>query len=125
MDGKLRGCIGTINPTTASIADEIIQNAVSSGTRDYRFSPITKDELPRLEYSVDVLRPAEPISSKEELDIHKYGVIVRSGYRSGLLLPNIDGINSVDEQISIAKRKAGIKEHEKFTLERFEVVRHF
>lgn len=125
MDGNLRGCIGTINPTTASIADEIIQNAVSSGTKDYRFSTVTKEELPRLEYSVDVLFKPEPIESKHQLDINKYGVIVRSGYKSGLLLPHIDGINSVDEQIDIARRKARIRDDEPYTLERFEVVRHF
>lgn len=123
--GKLRGCIGTIFPTTDSIADEIIQNAISSGTRDYRFTPVTKAELSTLEYSVDVLKEPEPIDSKDELDIYKYGVIVRSGYKSGLLLPNIDGINSVEEQIFIAKRKAGIKDFEKFTMERFEVIRHY
>jgi AmmeMemoRadiSam system protein A len=120
----LRGCIGTISPTTNSIANEIIQNAISAGTKDYRFNPVQEAELPKIKYSVDVLKQAERIESKEQLDIHKYGVIVRSGYKSGLLLPNIDGVDSVDEQIEIAKRKAGINKDEEYTLERFEVIRH-
>ncbi|HPV69678.1 MAG TPA: AmmeMemoRadiSam system protein A [Bacilli bacterium] len=122
--GMLRGCIGTIQPTTKSIAHEIIQNAISSGTEDPRFPPVSISELSDLVYSVDILKEPEPISSKNELDIKKYGVIVRCRGRSGLLLPNIEGVHSVEEQISIALSKAGISKHELYTLERFEVVRH-
>ncbi|MFA5421760.1 MAG: AmmeMemoRadiSam system protein A [Bacilli bacterium] len=122
--GKLRGCIGTIRPTTSSVAQEIIQNAISSGTDDPRFSAVTISELPDLVYSVDVLKDAEKISSLKELDIKKYGIIVRRGGRSGLLLPNLEGIKTVGEQISIALRKAGIDPDEPYTLERFEVERH-
>jgi len=121
---SLRGCVGTIYPSTESIAEEIIQNAISAGTKDYRFNEVEKHELEHIVYSVDVLMPPEKIISKKELNINKYGVIVRNDYKTGLLLPNIDGINSIDEQISIAKRKAGISENEPFTLERFEVIRH-
>ncbi len=88
--GELRGCIGTIGPTTINTAMEIIQNAISSGTRDPRFEPVDEHELAHLDYSVDVLMEPEPIKSKEELDVTKYGVIVRSGRRSGLLLPNLE-----------------------------------
>ena len=123
-NGQLRGCIGTIEPTQSSIAQEIMRNAISSGTRDPRFSPVRKDELPDLVYSVDVLFPAEPISDKSMLDVKKYGVIVTSGRKHGLLLPNLEGVDSIDEQISIACQKAGIGKHEKYTMERFEVVRH-
>jgi AmmeMemoRadiSam system protein A/AmmeMemoRadiSam system protein B len=124
VNNNLRGCIGTIAPSTSSIAEEIIQNAISSGTRDYRFNKVRANELERIEYSVDVLKPAVPIQSKEELDVKKYGVIVSNGHKSGLLLPNIDGIDTIDEQIKIAKRKAGISDHEEFEMKRFEVIRH-
>ena len=122
--GALRGCIGTIVPTTNSIAEEIINNAIEAATNDPRFDSITINELPYLEINVDVLGPIEKISSREELDPKKYGVIVTSGIKRGLLLPNLDGIDTVDEQISIAKQKAGIYDNEIITLERFEVVRH-
>ena len=121
--GQLRGCIGTTEPTQLNIAKEIQQNAVSSGTRDPRFPPVSKEELPELVYSVDVLSPAQP-SKKEDLDVIRYGAIVTSGYKRGLLLPNLEGVDTVEEQINIACRKAGISPRDNYTLERFEVVRH-
>ncbi len=124
LDKRLRGCIGTILPTTESIADEIIQNAISAGVEDPRFPPVTEDELDRLVYSVDVLGQAEKIESMDELDIKEYGVIVSKGLKRGLLLPNLDGVDSVKEQVSIALSKAGIAEDEEYELERFQVVRH-
>lgn len=122
--GQLRGCIGTISPVTESIADEIIRNAISAGVEDPRFPPVSQEELDDLVYSVDVLSDAEPIDSIEELDVKRYGVIVSAGRRRGLLLPNLEGINSVEEQVSIARKKAGIYDNEDIKLERFEVVRH-
>ncbi len=121
---RLRGCIGTISATCDNIADEIICNAINASTRDYRFDPITEDELDYLDINVDVLMEPEDIKSKEELDIKKYGVIVSSGIKRGLLLPDIDGINTIDEQIEIAKRKGNIKDNEEIKLQRFEVIRH-
>jgi len=123
-DGLLRGCVGTIAPTTQNIAREIIQNAVSAGLKDNRFNPISASELPHLTYKVDVLSAPETISGPEDLDVKRYGVIVSSGYKRGLLLPNLDGIDTVEEQISIARKKAGISGSEKVVLERFEVIRH-
>lgn len=124
-NGALRGCIGTIGPTKDYLAEEIIENAISASTRDPRFSPITKDELFELEINVDVLGEIEPIASEDELDVIRYGVIVAKGGRQGLLLPNLDGVNTVEEQLSIAKRKAGLAPDEKgCDLYRFEVVRH-
>lgn len=123
-NGDLRGCIGTIHPTKDSIAEEIIANAISAGTRDPRFNPIEEDELDELVYNVDILKEPEPISSKEQLDVRKYGVIVKKGSRVGLLLPNLDGVDTIDQQISIALNKAGIGEDEKYMMERFEVIRH-
>jgi len=123
-DGMLRGCIGTIAPTTASIAEEIVQNAISAGLSDNRFSPIDADEMCYLSYKVDILSESESISGVEELDVKKYGVIVTSGRKRGLLLPNLDGIDCVDEQIRIACGKAGITKGDKIALERFEVIRH-
>ncbi len=122
--GSLRGCIGTISPVTESIAKEILRNAVSAAVEDPRFAPVTEDELDELIYSVDVLSPAEAISSMDDLDVKRYGVIVTSGRKRGLLLPNLEGVDTVEQQISIARKKAGIYDNEKVSLERFEVVRH-
>jgi len=124
MEGRLRGCIGTIFPYTQSIADEIIRNAVLSGTEDPRFEPVKEEELQKLVYSVDVLGKVEHISSIEELDTKRYGVIVRTKNKSGLLLPNLVGIDSTVEQVNIALKKAGISYDEKYEMDRFEVVRH-
>lgn len=124
MDGRLRGCIGTIFPFTQSIADEIIRNAVLSGTEDPRFEPVREEELPKLVYSVDVLGKVVHISSIEELDTKRYGVIVRTRDKSGLLLPNLVGVDSPVEQVNIALRKAGIAYDEEYEMDRFEVVRH-
>ena len=124
-EGKLRGCIGTISATRSCIADEIIENAISASTRDPRFDPIEEDELDALEISVDVLGEAEAIMSPAELDVKRYGVIVTKNRRRGLLLPNLDGVDTVEEQLSIAKQKAGLApDEEGCFLERFEVVRH-
>ena len=123
-NGRLRGCIGTITPVVDSIAQEIINNAVSAGLNDSRFDSVAVSELPHLVYKVDVLAAPESISSSDELDVKKYGVIVSSGFKRGLLLPNLDGVNTVDEQISIAMQKAGISKSEKISLERFEVTRY-
>lgn len=122
--GKLRGCIGTITAATGSIAEEIVKNAVSACSEDPRFEPVRADELERIHYSVDVLGKTERADSLDQLDAKRYGVVVISGYRKGLLLPNLDGVDTVEEQIKIAKRKAGIPEGERCRIERFEVVRH-
>lgn len=122
--GQLRGCIGTISPVESCIADEIIRNAVSSGTQDPRFPAVTEEELHALVYSVDVLSEPEPINTMDELDVRRYGVIVSSGMRHGLLLPNLEGVDSIGHQVSIALQKAGIRENEPYSMERFEVVRH-
>ena len=123
-DGRLRGCIGTFLPTRENIAREIISNAVSASTRDPRFDAVRPEELDKLEINVDVLSAPEKIRGKEELDVKKYGVIVSSGGKRGLLLPDLDGVDAVDEQVDIARRKGGIREGEPIVLERFEVVRH-
>lgn len=122
--GKLRGCIGTISAATESVATEIVKNAISACSDDPRFDPVRADELERITYSVDVLGSAERIDSVEQLDAKRYGVIVTSGYRKGLLLPNLEGVDTVEEQLKIAKRKAGIPDYERCRMERFEVVRH-
>jgi len=123
--GQLRGCIGTVSPITANVGQEIVYNAISAGTRDPRFTPVQPEELDELVYSVDVLKSPEPIQGLEQLDVKRYGVIVRSGRRSGLLLPNLEGIDSVEEQVSIARQKAGIGAGEPVQLERFEVIRYY
>ena len=122
--GRLRGCIGTILPTRPSLAEEIIHNAVSAASRDPRFEPIRPDELGLLDISVDVLGEPEDIASEAELDVRRYGVIVTRGSRRGLLLPDLDGVDTVEQQTAIARQKAGIGPDEKVSLQRFEVVRH-
>lgn len=124
-DGELRGCIGTIGPTRDTLAEEIISNAIAASTRDPRFPAIRERELDRLVISVDILGEAEPVAGEAELDVKRYGVIVEKGYRRGLLLPDLEGVDSVEEQVAIAKRKAGIREDEiGVRLYRFEVIRH-
>ena len=124
MAGQLRGCIGTIAPTQKNVAWEIVQNAVSAGTRDPRFPPVGINELDQMEYSVDVLGQPEPVASPDELDPRQYGVIVSCGQRRGLLLPDLDGVDTVEQQIDIARQKGGIREADPYTLQRFRVVRH-
>lgn len=123
-DGNLRGCIGTIMATRDTLAEEILQNAISACSRDPRFDPVTVDELDDIEYSVDVLGEPERIFDVKDLDVKRYGVIVENGGRRGLLLPDLEGVDTVEEQIAIAKRKAGIRPDEKVALWRFEVIRH-
>ena len=123
-NGELRGCIGTLQPTRENIALEIIQNAVSAATQDPRFPPVTTSELGEIEYSVDVLSEPEKISGKDELDPKKYGIIVQSGERRGLLLPDLEGVDTAEEQIRIAAMKAGIYSAEEIELYRFEVKRY-
>ena len=122
--GQLRGCIGTFEPTRANVAEEIIHNAISSAMGDPRFSPVMASELADLDYSVDILAQPEPVSDKEQLDPKRYGVIVESGFRRGLLLPDLEGVDTVDRQISICRQKAGISEGEPIKLYRFEVRRY-
>lgn len=122
--GQLRGCIGTIEPVRANVAQEIIANAISSATRDPRFPPLTAEELSDLEISVDVLTEPEPISSIRELDPKVYGVIVESGSRRGLLLPDLEGVDTAEQQVAIALRKAWISATEPYRMYRFRVVRY-
>ena len=123
-NGALRGCIGTIGPTTDCVAREIINNAISASTNDPRFPAIRPDELPFLEINVDVLGEPEDIDSKDQLDVKKYGVIVSSVGKRGLLLPDLEGVDTVDQQIEIARQKAGIHRFETMKLQRFKVIRH-
>lgn len=122
--GELRGCIGTFAPTRENIAEEIVANAISSATRDPRFMPVEPSELDELEYSVDVLTEPEPVESAAQLDPKKYGVIVERGFRRGLLLPDLEGVDSVEEQIKICRAKAGIADDEPIKLYRFQVKRY-
>ena len=122
--GELRGCIGTIEPVQPNVAQEIIHNAISAATRDPRFPPVRLDELDDLEISTDVLSESEAITSLDELDPRRYGVIVEKGYRRGLLLPNLEGVDTAEKQIDIALSKAWINKDEEYEIQRFEVVRY-
>lgn len=124
MHGELRGCIGTVEPVQRSLAEEIIENSISAATRDPRFLPVEHDELDLLEISVDVLFPPEPIDGPECLDPKRFGVIVENGSKRGLLLPDLDGVDTVEQQVDIARHKAFIRASEPIRLYRFEVKRH-
>lgn len=121
--GLLRGCIGTIGPTRPTLAEEVVRNAVEAATRDPRFPPVEPAELDQLEIKVDVLHEPQP-ASMDDLDPFVYGVIVSADLRRGLLLPDLDGVDSADQQVEIARRKAGIAPHETVHLERFKVDRY-
>lgn len=121
--GQLRGCIGTFFPTEETIAHEVIANAIKSASADHRFSPITEPELACLTISVDVLSEPEPCD-EIRLDPSRFGIIVESGWRRGLLLPDLEGVDTVADQVAIAKNKAGIREGEQVSLFRFTVERH-
>lgn len=122
--GELRGCIGTYSPTTGNVAAEIIQNAISAATQDPRFPPVESSEFDELEYSVDVLSPPEKVAGRKSLNPKRYGVIVKKGNRRGLLLPDLEGVDTVDDQIRIASLKAGISPEEDIEFFRFEVKRY-
>ncbi|MEA1958251.1 MAG: AmmeMemoRadiSam system protein A [Chloroflexota bacterium] len=124
IGGILRGCIGTFAPERETVAEEIISNAIRSATRDPRFPPVSPDELGDLEYSVDVLTKPEQVDSEADLDPKVYGVIVESGGRRGLLLPDLEGVDTVQHQIEICRAKAGIPANASVKLSRFEVKRY-
>lgn len=122
-EGRLRGCIGTILPTHDTLAQEVAENAIQAATRDPRFPPVTADELADLDIKVDVLHPPETCSL-EDLDPKRYGVVTTSGWRRGLLLPDLEGVEDVETQVSIAMQKAGIGPGEPCGYERFRVDRY-
>lgn len=123
-DGQLRGCIGTFLACCENVATETIRNAVSAATQDPRFGPVNKNELPELEYTVDVLSPPERVSGTGALDPKRYGVMVVSGHKRGLLLPDLEGVDSVEEQLRITRLKAGIGSDENIEIFRFTVERY-
>ncbi len=125
LDGELRGCIGTVEPTRKSLADEIMENAISAALRDPRFAPVKPEELDSLSITVDVLGPLEKVDNRADLDPEVFGVLVRSGRRSGLLLPNLEGVDSVEKQVGIACQKAGIVPGEPVKMFRFKVDRYY
>lgn len=122
--GQLRGCIGTFAPTQPTVAEEVIHNAIAAATGDPRFYPVQSSELADLEISVDVLSAPEPVKDESELDPHRYGVIVAAGRRRGLLLPDLEGVDSAEMQIDICRQKAGIASNEPVQLSRFTVQRY-
>jgi MEMO1 family protein len=123
--GELRGCIGTFLPLRASLAEEILHNAVAAATRDRRFPPLGPEELGDLDIRVDVLSPPEAVEGEADLDPRRYGVIVGTpDGRRGLLLPDLEGVDTVGQQVSICRRKGGIRDDEPVTLQRFTVERH-
>ena len=125
LDGSLRGCIGTYVPTKENLAEEIRDNAIAAAVEDPRFLPVSTNELDDIKVSVDILSEPEEVSGINQLDPKKYGIIVAKGYRRGLLLPDLEGIDTVQEQLKISRRKAGILDNEKITVYRFTVERFY
>ncbi|MDR3178576.1 MAG: AmmeMemoRadiSam system protein A [Oscillospiraceae bacterium] len=123
-NGNLRGCIGTIFPVQENLAFEIIENSISAATKDSRFSPIAFEELGELEYKVDVLSDLQSVSNLDELNSKIYGVVVKSGQKRGVLLPDLDGVDTPQKQILIALSKAGIDPSEEYSIKKFTVIRH-
>ena len=124
-DGELRGCIGTVHPVRENLASEIKHNAIAAGTQDKRFWVVQPEELFLLSFSVDVMGELEKIEEYDKLDISRYGVVVRSGGKVGLLLPHLEGVDTVERQVEIARQKAGIWPEEKIEMWRFEVERYY
>jgi AmmeMemoRadiSam system protein A len=122
--GNLRGCIGTLEPAEEDLGGEIVRNAQSAAFADPRFPAVTAEETDELSISVDVLSEPEEVTDREQLDCREYGVIVSSGYRRGVLLPDLEGVDTVEDQLSIACQKAGIGAGEDFNIRRFTVRRY-
>ena len=120
---QLRGCIGTLEPCEPNLAMEIIENSLKAALHDPRFSPVTAEELQDLTYSIDVIRPLEKVSSIEELDPRMFGLVVRSNGKQGVLLPDLEGVDSVEEQIQICRTKGKIRDDEPVEMYRFQVDR--
>lgn len=119
----LRGCIGTLGPTKPTLANEIIVNAVAASSSDPRFAPVAAEELAALLYEVDIVGALEPVGGEGDLDHEKYGVVVESAGRRGVLLPAIEGVTSTRQQVAIARAKALIRPHDSVTFHRFTVAR--
>jgi AmmeMemoRadiSam system protein A len=122
--GTLRGCVGSVEPTQGTLAEEVVRSALLAATDDPRFLPVRPDELEQLCYEVSVLEPPEPVESIDELDPATYGVVVESGSRRGLLLPAVQGVDTAEDQVAIARRKAGIPASAEVKLFRFR-TEHF
>lgn len=120
---RLRGCIGTLQPVRPTLEEEIAENALAAAFRDPRFSPLRSEELGRLRISIDLLEPFEAVASPDDLDPAVYGLVLRNGKRSGVLLPDIPSVTSVARQIEICREKAELKAGESYTLSRFRVMR--
>jgi AmmeMemoRadiSam system protein A len=125
-DGSLRGCMGTTEPQTGSVEEEVVANAITAATRDPRFYPLGLKELDSLDISVDVLGPAEEVDGLGELDAKRYGMIVRTlDGRGALLLPDLEGVDTVEQQLRLTCRKGNIDpENDQYRLYRFAVERH-
>jgi len=122
-NGNLRGCMGTFSPVQKNAAYEIVSNAMTAAENDPRFSEVKKEELSEISISVDILSEPEQVRDKSELDPKKYGILVKGGHQTGLLLPDLEGIETADKQLNIAKRKAGLREDDKVEIYRFTVSR--
>jgi len=124
-NNDLRGCIGTFLPTKNNIAEEIINNAISAAIDDHRFYPVEEKELDNLNISVDVLSELEKVTKIKELDPKKYGIYIKTNDgRSALLLPDLGGIDTIEQQLQITRQKGGILADESITIYKFHVTRH-
>ncbi len=123
-NGQLRGCIGSLRPQHENLADEIIHNALKAATQDPRFDSISLQELPEIAVSIDVLSPLEKIDDPALLDCREYGLSVHHQDKQGVLLPNLDGIDTVQDQLRVCLKKAGIDAAAPYEMHRFQVQRY-
>lgn len=123
LGGRLRGCVGTVLPARGTLEEEVAENAVASATRDPRFAPLERVELAHVRLSIDLLTAPEPVAGLDELDARRYGVLLRNGPRLGVLLPDIPGVDTPEQQVAICMEKAGLPPTASYALERFEVER--
>ncbi|MDO8424755.1 MAG: AmmeMemoRadiSam system protein A [bacterium] len=123
--GELRGCIGTYVATRENIAEEVIRNAIASATQDDRFAKIAKEEVSHLSFTIYVLNPPEQVTSTQQLDPKKFGAIVMTTEKCGLLLPDLEGVETVEQQLNICCQKGGIDPlKEKIAIFKFEVQKY-
>ncbi len=125
LNEALRGCVGSLQPQTNTLAQEVVRNAVLAGFNDPRYDPVSKKDIEKLDIHIEAITPSEPVEDLSTLDPEVDGLIVRSGKKQGVLLPAIEGVDTVEQQIKICRSKGKIKSSESVTYFRFRVEQHF
>jgi AMMECR1 domain-containing protein/aromatic ring-opening dioxygenase LigB subunit len=120
--GELRGCIGTLALEGAAVDHVVAEYAVAAASRDARFAPVASvDEARWIKPEISLLQASLPVHDLRDLDPKVWGIEVSRGQRRGVLLPDLDGVETVTEQLHNAKSKAGIAVDEDCAIRRFRV----